>query len=96
VHHLSPLGRNGKTYYLQEWLKRGTLYLWNVDIAIVKDTGIHSDHNMVVSKIDLGIQRFDISKEKKERIDFCHIMNIPVALNSGHDHPTLNENAYKG
>jgi hypothetical protein len=23
-------------------------------------------------------------------------MNIPVALNSGHDHPTLNENAYKG
>ena len=65
-------------------------------IAIVKDMGIHSDYDMVVSKIDLGIQRFDISKEKEEQIDFRHIMNILVALKPGHDHPTLNENVYEG
>jgi len=65
-------------------------------ITIIKDTGIYSDHDLVISKIDLGIKKFDISNDKEERIDFRSIMNIPVAISPEHDHPTLNTKVYKG
>jgi hypothetical protein len=32
-------------------------------ISTINDTGINSDHALVISKIDLGIKRFEISKE---------------------------------
>jgi hypothetical protein len=35
-------------------------------IAIIQDTGIYSDHDMVVSKIDLGFKRMEICQDKEE------------------------------
>jgi hypothetical protein len=32
-------------------------------ITIVKDTGINSDHDLVISKLDLGIEKFQVSNE---------------------------------
>jgi hypothetical protein len=65
-------------------------------ITIIQDTGILSDHDMVVSKIELGIEKFNISNKKEERFDFRQIMNIPVILKKGNDHPTINENVFHG
>jgi hypothetical protein len=65
-------------------------------ITIVQDTGILSDHDMVISKIELGIEKFNISNKKEERFDFRQIMNIPVVLKTGSDHPTINENVFHG
>jgi hypothetical protein len=67
-----------------------------IGIIIIQDTGILSDHDLVISKIELGIEKFNMSMAKEERFDFRQIMNIPVALQKGHDHPTLNENVYHG
>ena len=39
-------------------------------ITIVQDTGILSDHDMVISKLDLGIESFSISTEKEEWFNF--------------------------
>ena len=61
-------------------------------ITIVQDTGIPSDHDMILSKIDLGIRKFQISKDKEERIDYRQILNIPVSTPNGQHHPTLSEN----
>ncbi len=44
-------------------------------ISIINDTGICSDHSLIISKIDLGIEKFQVSKEREERIDFKRIMN---------------------
>jgi hypothetical protein len=63
-------------------------------IKIIQDTGVLSDHNMIISKIDLGIEKFKISTEKEERFEFRRIMNIPVVLKQGHDHPTFNEQVF--
>jgi len=65
-------------------------------ITILQDTGIFSDHDLVISKCDLGIQLLSISKEKEEKIDFKQIMAIPVNTQRGHDHPTLREDVFKG
>jgi len=65
-------------------------------ISIIQETGILSDHDMVISKIDLGIECFKISKAKEERFSFRQIMNIPLTLNPGQEHPTLNDNVFKG
>jgi hypothetical protein len=65
-------------------------------ITIIQDTGIFSNHDLVISKIDLGIEKFTISNEKEERFDYKQIMNIPVFYKQGHDHPTLSENVFKG
>jgi hypothetical protein len=65
-------------------------------IAIVNDTGINSDHMLVVSNIDLGIQKFEVSTDREERIDFRRIMNIPMHIKRGETHPSLNTNVYKG
>jgi len=65
-------------------------------ITIVKDTGINSDHDLVISKVDLGIEQLQVSKDKEERINFKKIMNIPVHIGPGDDHPTLNTTVYKG
>jgi hypothetical protein len=65
-------------------------------IAIVNDTGINSDHMLVVSNIDLGIQKFELSTDREERIDFKTIMNIPMHIKRGETHPSLNTNVYKG
>jgi hypothetical protein len=65
-------------------------------IKIIQDTGVLSDHNMIISKIDLGIEKFKISTEKEERFEFRRIMNIPVVLKQGHDHPTFNEQVFHG
>ena len=64
--------------------------------TIIRDSGVSSDHDMVISKIDLGIRQFQISKDREERINFRQIMNIPVQLLPGANHPTLAENVYKG
>ena len=65
-------------------------------ISIVHDSGINSDHRLVINKIDLGMEEFQISKDKEERIDFRSIMNIPVHLKPGYDHPCLNDTCFKG
>ena len=45
-------------------------------ITIIRDSGISSDHDLVISKIDLGIKQFQISKDREERINFRQIMYI--------------------
>jgi len=65
-------------------------------ITIVNDTGINSDHMLVVSNIDLGIQKFELSTDREERIDFRRIMNIPMHIKCGETHPSSNTNIYKG
>ena len=65
-------------------------------ISIINDAGVHSDHNLVINKIDLGIKKFQISKEKEERINFQWIMSIPVHLRPGDTHPVLNTTVFKG
>jgi len=69
---------------------------YSIGITIVQDTGILSDHDMIINKFDLGIEKFEISKEKEERIDFKSIMNIPVAFKPNQNHPSLNENVFHG
>lgn len=65
-------------------------------ITIVHDTGISSDHDMIISKCDLGIEKFIPSQDKEERCDFRSIMNISVTIKRGQDHPSLDDNVYKG
>lgn len=65
-------------------------------ISIIQDTGIFSDHDLVINKCDLGLQVFCISKEKEERFDFRQIMAIPVSFQKDQDHPTLREDVFKG
>jgi len=57
---------------------------------------IFLDHDMVISKLDLGMDVFKVTEEKEERIDFRRIMNIPVTMKPGHHHPVLNESVLKG
>jgi hypothetical protein len=45
-------------------------------MTMVQDTGILSDHDMVISKLDLGIENFSISTEKEEQFNFQQFMNI--------------------
>jgi hypothetical protein len=49
-------------------------------ISLINDTGINSDHVLMLNKIDLGIEKFKVTKEREERIDFRRIMNIPVHI----------------
>jgi hypothetical protein len=65
-------------------------------ITIIHDTGILRDHDMVITKCDLGIEKFQINKAKEERCDYRSIMNIPVAIKKGQIHPLLNTNVFKG
>jgi hypothetical protein len=65
-------------------------------IVIVHDTGIYSDHNLIISKCDLKIETYEISKQKEERIDFRQIMSIPMSIKHGADHPSSREDIYKG
>jgi len=65
-------------------------------ITIIEDMGIFSDHNMVISKCDLGMQEFKISDEKQEKIDFRKILNIPMTITTGSNHPTLSQSTFKG
>jgi hypothetical protein len=39
-------------------------------ITIMQDTGILSDHDMVISKIDRGIETLISATSKEERINF--------------------------
>jgi len=68
----------------------------NTGITIIPDLGIHSDHSLNISRIDLGIENFEVSKDCEERIDFKRIMNISVRIKVGDDHPTLSDTVYKG
>jgi hypothetical protein len=54
------------------------------------------DHDLVISKCDLGLDHFEVSHEKEERFNFRSIMNIPVTFHHGHDHPFLNNKVFKG
>ena len=65
-------------------------------ISLIEDTGTNSDHVLVLSKIDLGIEIFQASKEQEERVDFKRIMNIPMWYKPGEQHPSINQNVYKG
>jgi hypothetical protein len=69
--------------------KQGLPYI--LGITIIQDMGIHSDHDMIINKFDLGIKLFEISKEKEEKIECWQIMNIPVTLKPGQEHPSLND-----
>lgn len=51
---------------------------------------------IILSNIDLGLKKFEVRKEKEERIDFKRILSIPVYQKHGSTDPTLNTNAYKG
>jgi hypothetical protein len=43
-------------------------------ISIINDSGISSDHALIIiSKINLGIEQFQISKEKEEHINYKKI-----------------------
>ena len=75
------------TYTCLEGLAKDT------DITIIRDYCVSSDHDLVISKIDLGLQQFQISKK---RINFRQIMTIPVRILPGADHPSLNDSVYKG
>jgi len=65
-------------------------------ISIINDTGINSDHAIVITKIDLGVDNFRINNQREKRIDFRSIMNIPVHKTHGDKHPKLNTMIYKG
>ncbi len=65
-------------------------------ISIISDTGINSDHLLVVSKIDLGIETHNPRDKQEERIDFRRILNIPVRIIPGNTHPSLDDTVYKG
>jgi hypothetical protein len=65
-------------------------------ISIINDTGISSDHALVIGKIDLGTDKFETSNEHEERIDYRRIMNIPMHIKPDDVHPTINMNVYKG
>jgi hypothetical protein len=65
-------------------------------ISIIQDTGIPSDHDMVISKIDIGISKFEVCKDKEQRIDFQQNMNIPIRITAGQNHPMINELVFKG
>jgi len=65
-------------------------------ISITSDTRINSDHLLVVSKIDLGIETHNPRDKQEERIDFRRILNIPVRIIPGNTHPSLDDTVYKG
>jgi hypothetical protein len=65
-------------------------------LTLIEDAGISSDHVLVISKIDLGMEIFVVSKEREERIAFRNIMNIPMRIKEGDSHPSLNDTVYKG
>jgi len=65
-------------------------------ISLAPDIGISSDHVLVISKIDLGIEAFEVCKDKEERFDYKKIMNIPVHIKPNDTHSTLNDTVYKG
>jgi len=65
-------------------------------ISLIPDSGIFSDHVLVVTKINLGIEILEVNKEQEECIDFKRIMNIPVRYKTGDNHPCINEQVYKG
>jgi hypothetical protein len=69
---------------------------FNTGVIILQEIGISSDHNLVISKFDFGMKKFDFSSDKEERIDFRRIMNIPVAILTGEEHPTLSDKVFKG
>lgn len=75
-------------------VKHGLSYI--LGSTIVQDTGILSDHDMFISKFDLGIKKLEINCKKEECFDFRHIMSILVSIKPGQDHPSLNENVHKG
>jgi len=87
--------KGGRFIDVMYTLPQGLSYIQG--ITIVTDTGIFSDHHdLVISKFDLGIKRFKISEEKEERIDYKSIMNIPMTIKLGTDHPVINDSVYKG
>jgi hypothetical protein len=65
-------------------------------ITIISDTGISSDHDLIISKIDLGLKQFLLSDEKEERIDFRSILNIPMSCKGTTTHPELSKSVFKG
>jgi hypothetical protein len=79
-------------YTLQEYIHIHYI----TGITIISDTGIFSDHNLVISKCNLDLPSFVISKEKEERFNFWRIMPIPIKTKQGDEHPTPREDMYKG
>jgi hypothetical protein len=62
-HHGSRCGR------LIDRMYTATPGLANIKgISIVQDTGGSSDHDLVITKMDLGIEQYHINKEKEELI----------------------------
>jgi len=64
--------------------------------SIIQDTGVFSDHDMVITKCDFGYNKTSLCQDKEERISFRDIMNIPIMLQPNQTHPTINDNVYKG
>jgi len=42
--------------------KNGLQY--SIGITIIQDMGILSDHDLIINKFNLGMEKFEISKEK--------------------------------
>lgn len=59
---------------------------------MISDVGISLDHMLVINKINLGIENYEISKNHEDWVYFKRIMNIPVHVKAN---PSLNENVYK-
>jgi hypothetical protein len=62
----------------------------------VTDTGVSTDHDMIVHGLHLGIEHTTIKDEVEERIDFNAITDIPVKIKEHLQHPVLGECIFKG
>jgi len=74
--------------------KQGLQYV--MGITFISDTGIFSDHDLVITKCDLGLQLFKLNNAKEERIDFRSILNIPITWKENATHPSIADSVFKG
>ncbi len=74
--------------------KQGLQYV--MGITFISDTGIFSDHDLVITKCDLGLQLFKLNNAKEEGIDFRSILNIPITWKENATHPSIADSVFKG
>jgi hypothetical protein len=87
---ISRHGSKGGRFIDGMYSEASQMYYIN-GITILQDTGILSDHDLVISKFELGLKKYDVSKAKEERIEYREIMNIPVDMLPNAEHPTLSD-----
>jgi hypothetical protein len=47
-------------------------------LSMINDVGINLDHALIISNIELGLEKFEICRDREEKIDFRKVMNIPM------------------